>query len=97
MECTAAPSPFEVDIFLPPTFRNSYMTLIGGSRSNTSREMASLRSRDPPFVPRSLPQPSMVTPINDHLAAHSTLNGIFAFPPNGASRPSWPQPCAHFT
>ena len=52
----AAPRPFEVDIFLPPMFRNSYGTLSGGSRSNTSRAIASLRSRDPPAVARSLPQ-----------------------------------------
>jgi hypothetical protein len=43
-----APRPFEVDIFLPPMLRNSYGTLIGGSRSNTSRAIASERSREPP-------------------------------------------------
>ena len=40
MVCAAAPTPFEVDIFLPPMLRNSYGKLSGGSRSNTSRAIA---------------------------------------------------------
>ena len=93
----AAPRPFDVDIFLPPMLRNSYGTLSGGSRSNTSRAMASLRSRDPPAVERSLPHGSMVTPNSDHWAAHSRFQGSFAAPPNGEIQPDEPQPRAHVT
>ena len=92
-----APRPFEVDIFLPPMFRNSYGTLIGGSRSKTSRAIASDRSRDPPAVARSLPHGSIVTPNSDHCAAHSRFQGSFAAPPNGATQPVAPQPFAHVT
>ena len=53
--CAAAPRPFDVDILRPPMLRNSYGKLIGGSRSNTSRAIASERSREPPAVARSLP------------------------------------------
>ena len=69
--CAAAPRPFDVDIFLPPMLRNSYGTFKGGSRSNTSRAIASDRSREPPAVARSLPFGSIVTPNSDHWAAHS--------------------------
>ena len=75
--------------------RNSYGTLRGGSRSKTSRAIASQRSRDPPAVARSLPQPSIVTPKWLHLAAQSTLKGSLAAPPNGAIQPVVPQPRAH--
>ena len=95
--CAAAPRPFEVDIFLPPMLRNSYGTLSGGSRSNTSRAIASLRSREPPAVARSLPQASMVTPKSDHWAAQSRFQGSLAAPPNGEIRPDAPQPRAHST
>ena len=78
--CAAAPRPLEVDIFLPPMLRNSYGTLSGGSRSNTSRAIASRRSREPPAVERSLPHGSMVTPKSDHWAAHSRFQGSFAAP-----------------
>ena len=97
MRCAAVPRPFEVDIFLPPTFRNSYGTLIGGSRSNTSRAIASDRSRDPPAVARSLPHGSIVTPNSDHCAAHSRFQGSFARPPNGEIQPDAPQPRAQVT
>ena len=93
----AAPRPLEVDIFLPPMLRNSYGTLSGGSRSKTSRAIASDRSRDPPAVERSLPQGSIVTPNSDHWAAHSRFQGSFARPPNGATQPEWPQPRAQST
>ena len=93
----AAPRPFEVDIFLPPMLMNSYGTLSGGSRSKTSRAIASERSRDPPAVERSLPHGSIVTPNSDHWAAHSRFHGSFARPPNGDTQPEWPQPVAHVT
>ena len=93
----AAPSPLEVDIFLPPMLMNSYGTLSGGSRSKTSRAIASERSRDPPAVERSLPHGSIVTPNSDHWAAHSRFHGSFARPPNGDVQPEWPQPVAHVT
>ena len=93
----AAPTPLELDIFLPPRLRNSYGTLSGGSRSNTSRAIASLRSREPPAVDRSLPPGSMVTPNSDHWAAHSRFQGSFAAPPNGLIQPDVPQPCAQVT
>ena len=92
-----APSPFEVDIFRPRMLRNSYGTLRGGSLPNTSRAMASERSREPPAVDRSLPAGSMVTPNRSHLAAQSTLYGSLARPPNGETSPLWPQPVAHVT
>src|SRR6185503_399488 len=96
--CVAvAPSPLDVDIFRPPIFRNSYGTLIGGSRSNTSRAIASERSRDPPAVARSLPHGSIVTPNSDHCAAHSRFHGSLAAPPNGEAQPDDPQPFAHVT
>src|SRR3990170_2161277 len=97
MECAAAPRPFEVDIFLPPILRNSYGTLSGGSRSNTSRAIASERSREPPAVERSLPHGSIVTPRSDHWAAHSRFQGSFAAPPNGEIQPFAPHPCAQVT
>src|SRR3954447_17156487 len=59
--------------------------------------MASLRSRDPPRVDRSLPQGSMVTPHSDHCAAHSRFQGSFAAPFHGATRPLHPQPFAQVT
>ncbi len=93
----AAPLPFEVDILRPPMLRNSYATLSGGSRSYTSRAIASDRSRDPPAVERSLPHGSMVTPNSDHCAAHSRFHGSFAAPPNGEIRPVVPQPLAQVT
>jgi hypothetical protein len=88
--------PFEVDIFLPPMLMNSYGTLSGGSRSKTSRAIASDRSRDPPAVERSLPHGSIVTPNSDHWAAHSRFQGSFAGRRTGdpAGRP---QPVAHVT
>ena len=92
IECAAAPRPLDVDILRPPMLRNSYGTLSGGSRSNTSRAIASLRSRDPPAVDRSLPPGSMVTPKSDHWAAHSRFHGSFAAPPNGLIQPDEPQP-----
>ena len=95
--CAAAPTPFEVDIFRPPRFRNSYGKLSGGWRSNTSRAIASDRSRDPPAVARSLPLGSIVTPNRLHWAAHSRFHGSLAVPPNGAIRPVQPQPTAHVT
>ena len=91
------PLPFEVDILRPPMFRNSYGTLIGGSRSNTSRAIASDRSRDPPAVARSLPHGSIVTPNSDHCAAHSRFHGSFARPPKGEIQPCVPQPRAQVT
>src|SRR5215218_11469369 len=97
MRWAAVPRPFEVDIFLPPTLRNSYGTLIGGSRSKTSRAIASERSREPPAVARSLPHGSIVTPNSDHWAAHSRFQGSLAAPPNGAIQPELPQPLAHVT
>ena len=97
MVCAAAPRPFEVDIFLPSTLRNSYGTLIGGSRSKTSRAIASERSRDPPAVERSFPHGSMVTPKMPHWAAHSRFHPSFAQPPNGEIQPLRPQLRAHFT
>src|SRR6186997_3454963 len=97
MVCAAAPRPLEVDIFLPPMLRNSYGTLSGGSRSNTSRAIASDRSREPPAVDRSLPQGSIVTPNSDHCAAHSRFQGSFPLPPNGLIQPDVPQPWAHVT
>ena len=93
--CAAAPRPLDVDIFLPPMLRNSYGTLSGGSRSNTSRAIASERSREPPAVERSLPPGSIVTPKSDHWAAHSRFQGSFAAPPNGLIQPDEPQPRAH--
>src|SRR4051812_33405252 len=93
----AAPLPLEVDIFLPPMLMNSYGTLSGGSRSNTSRAIASARSRDPPAVDRSLPHGSIVTPNSDHWAAHSRFQPSFAVPPNGEIQPLEPQPRAHVT
>ena len=93
----AAPRPFEVDIFRPPMLRNSYGKLSGGSRSKTSRAIASERSRDPPAVARSLPLGSIVTPNRLHCAAHSRFQGSFAVPPNGDTRPVQPQPVAHST
>src|SRR4051812_12427718 len=77
--------------------RNSYGTLSGGSRSKTSRAIASDRSREPPAVDRSLPHGSIVTPKNDHWAAHSRFQGSFARPANGETRPVQPQPVAHVT
>src|SRR5687767_16005119 len=77
--------------------RNSYGTLSGGSRSNTSRAIASDRSREPPAVARSLPLGSMVTPNSDHCAAHSRFQGSLAFPPNGEIPPLSPQPPAQAT
>src|ERR1035437_7757078 len=59
--------------------------------------MASERSRDPPAVARSLPQPSIVTPSRPHFAAHSRFQGSLARPPSGETRPSWPQPFAQAT
>ena len=97
MVWAAAPRPLDVDIFLPPMLRNSYGTLSGGSRSKISRAMASLRSRDPPAVERSLPHGSMVTPKSDHWAAHSRFQGSLALPPNGEIQPAAPQPFAHST
>ncbi|GIW20855.1 MAG: hypothetical protein KatS3mg065_1151 [Chloroflexota bacterium] len=93
----AAPRPREVDIFRPPRLTNSYGTLSGGSRSKTSRAMASERSRDPPAVERSLPQGSMVTPKMLHWAAHSRFQGSFARPPKGDVQPLIPQPFAQAT
>src|SRR5262245_2087470 len=93
----AAPRPFEVDIFLPAMFRNSYGKLSGGSRSYTSRAIALLRSLEPPAVARSLPLGSIVTPNRLHCAAHSRFQGSFAAPPNGLTRPDQPQPFAHAT
>ena len=61
--------------------------MAGGSRSKTSRLMASLRSRLPPFVARSLPQPSMLTSNRLHLAAQSTLNGQLGAPGEGRHAP----------
>src|SRR5687767_8034908 len=96
--CAAdAPSPFEVDIFLPPMLRNSYGTFRGGSLPNTSRAIALDRSREPPFVERSLPAGSMVTPNRSHFAAQSTLYGSLAWPPNGETSPTCPQPRAQVT
>jgi hypothetical protein len=89
--------PFDVDIFLPPMFRNSYGILSGGSRSKTSRAIASDRSREPPAVARSLPFGSIVTPKCDHCAAHSRFQGSFALPPNGEIQPLSPQPRAQAT
>src|SRR2546425_88508 len=97
MECAAAPRPLEVDILRPPMFRNSYGTLSGGSRSKTSRAIASLRSREPPAVERSLPHGSIVTPNNDHWAAHSRFQGSLPAPPNGLIQPDEPQPRAQVT
>ena len=97
MVWAAAPRPLDVDIFLPPMLRNSYGKLSGGSRSKTSRLIASDRSRDPPAVARSLPFGSIVTPNRLHCAAHSRFQGSFAAPPNGAIRPVQPQPMAHST
>ena len=77
--------------------RNSYGKLSGGSRSNTSRAIASDRSREPPAVARSLPLGSIVTPNRLHCAAHSRFQGSLAAPPNGAIRPVQPQPIAHVT
>src|SRR5215207_6968323 len=71
--------------------------LIGGSRSKTSRAMASERSREPPAVARSLPFGSMVTPNSDHCAAHSRFHGSFAAPANGETHPLVPHPRAHVT
>src|ERR1041385_1898930 len=70
---------------------------MGGSRSKTSRAMASERSREPPAVARSLPHGSIVTPNSDHCAAHSRFQGSFAAPPNGESQPDEPHPRAHVT
>src|SRR5688572_6306750 len=97
IECAAAPRPLDVDIFLPPMLRNSYGTLSGGSRSNTSRAIASDRSREPPAVDRSFPHGSIVTPSSDHWAAHSRFHGSFAEPPKGEVQPLAPHPCAHVT
>ena len=69
----------------------------GGSRSKTSRAMASERSREPPAVDRSLPHGSMVTPKSDHWAAHSTFQGSLPVPPNGEIQPDVPQPVAQVT
>src|SRR4029079_8104341 len=93
----AAPRPLDVDIFLPPMFRNSYGTLSGGSRAKTSRALASARSRDPPAVDRSLPHGSIVTPNRDHWAAHSRFQPSFPLPPKGDIQPGVPQPRAHVT
>src|SRR6185369_12835535 len=93
----AAPRPFEVDISLPPLFRNSYGTVSGGSRSKISRAIASARSRDPPAVERSLPHGSIVTPKSDHWAAHSRFQPSLPVPPNGEIQPDVPQPRAHVT
>ena len=58
--------------------------LSGGSRSKTRRLIASARSREPPAVARSLPQPSIVAPVRPQRAAQSTFQTSFARPPNGA-------------
>src|SRR5262249_30223536 len=71
--------------------------LSGGSRSNTSRAIASDRSREPPAVARSLPHGSIVTPNSDHWAAHSRFQGSLAAPPYGLIQPLWPQPRAQVT
>ena len=59
----------------------------GGSWSKTRRAIASARSRDPPAVARSLPQPSIVAPTRPQRAAQSTFQTILARPPNGETRP----------
>src|SRR3954447_20698391 len=59
--------------------------------------MASLRSRDPPRVERSLPHGSIVTPKSDHCAAHSRFHGSLAAPPKGETQPLTPQPRAQVT
>ena len=97
ISCAAAPAPRDVLILRPPMFRNSYGTLSGGSRSNTRRLMASARSREPPAVARSLPQPSIVAPVRPQRAAQSTFQTSLARPPKGEVRPWWPQPVAHST
>ena len=71
--------------------------LSGGSRSKTRREIASARSREPPAVARSLPQPSIVAPTRPQRAAQSTFQTILARPPKGETRPLKPQPVAHST
>ena len=64
-----------------PRLRNSYGMLSGGSRSKTCRLIASARSREPPAVARSLPQPSIVAPIRPQRAAQSTFQTSLARPP----------------
>src|SRR6478609_1346437 len=77
--------------------RNSYGTFSGGSRSKTSRAIASERSREPPAVERSLPHGSIVTPNSDHWAAHSRFQPSLPLPPNGEVQPDVPQPFAQVT
>ena len=79
MAWAAAPRPLDVDIFRPPMLRNSYGKLSGGSRSKTSRLIASDRSREPPAVARSLP-----------LGLWSPRTGSTAQPTRGSTAASRP-------
>src|SRR6266704_2614527 len=70
-----APTPRELLIFAPPTRKNSYGTLSGGSLPKIARRHAALTSREPPLVEWSLPAPSIVTGNVTHLATHSSFHG----------------------